>query len=158
MLTILALILATSFPSTSKTSWMRPESFHLAIGMTRSEAVRKLEEDGWKTQKGDRPDQLIVDYTTTQSLTLDFHKDRLHSIRFELFTIIDQIGNAFEEEKTYLETTFGEPKAIASKSMLIYDSTLPNIMVVVSNNSKSDSGKKGLGILLVRYYDPAEPK
>src|SRR5512140_2518897 len=99
MLTILAFILATAFPSTSKTSWMRPESFHLLIGMSRSEAVKTLHDGGWKTQKGDGPDQIVVDYSGTQALTLDFHKDRLRSIRFELFMMIGQIGKAFEEEK-----------------------------------------------------------
>jgi hypothetical protein len=155
MLTILTFILATAFPSTSKTSWMRPESFHLTIGMSRSDAVKKIQEGGFKTQKGDHPDQLIVDYSGTQSLTLDFHKDRLRSIRFELFTIISQIGGAFEEEKSYLKKTFGEPKKISSKTILVYDSTLPNVMAVVSNDPKSETGKKGVGVLVVRYYDPA---
>src|SRR5512142_2922388 len=99
MLPIIALLLATAFPSASRTSWMRPESFHLAIGMHRREVVRILEEGGWKAQKGDDANHLIVDYTPTASLTLEFRKERLRSIRFELFTILTQIGAAFEEEK-----------------------------------------------------------
>ena len=39
MIAILALFFATAFPSNSKTSWMRPESFHLAVGMNRAAAV-----------------------------------------------------------------------------------------------------------------------
>jgi hypothetical protein len=35
-------------------------------------------------------------------------------------------------------------------SMLIYDSTLPNVMAVVTNDPR-----KHLGTLVVRYYDPA---
>lgn len=137
---------------------MRPESFRLTIGMSRGEAVKRLQEGGWKPQKGDSAAQLIVDYTSTKSLTLDFRKNRLHSIRFEFFTMIEQIGSAFEEEKAYLKKTFGEPKAIASKTMLVYESTLPNVMAVVSNDPKSVNGKKGLGVLVVRYYDPAQTK
>ncbi len=136
---------------------MRPESFHLTIGMGRGEAVKRLQEAGWKPRKGDNADELVVDYTNTQSLTLAFRKNRLRSIRFEFFTIIDQVGSAFEEEKAYLKKTYGEPKAIASKTMLVYESTLPNIMAVVSNDPKSVNGRKGLGVLVVRYYDPAEP-
>lgn len=154
MLTILALILATAFPSSSKTSWMRPESFHLSIGMSRRDALRKLQEGGWKAQKGDDANHFVVDYSSTQSLTLEFRKERLRSIRFELFTIIGQIGSAFEEEKTYLRQTFGKPKPIKSKTMLLYDSSLPNVMAVVSNDPKSENGKRGLGVLVVRYYDP----
>ncbi len=158
MLSIIALILATAFPSNSKTSWMRPESFHLTIGMTRADAVRTLEERGLKAQKGENSDQLIADYTPTQALTLDFQKDRLRSIRFELFTVITQIDVAFEEEKAYLAKTFGAPKRVKSKSMLIYESTLPNVMAVVNDDPKSDNGKKGLGVLVIRYYDPVPGK
>lgn len=154
MLTILAFILATAFPSSSKTSWMRPESFHLSIGMSRSDALGKLRDGGWKAQKGDDASHVVVDYSSTQSLTLEFRKERLHSIRFELFTILSQIGGAFEEEKAYLRKAFGKPKPVKSKTMLLYDSTLPNIMAVVSNDPKSESGKRGLGVLVVRYYDP----
>ncbi len=158
MLTILAFILAAAFPSNSKTSWMRPESFHLAIGMNRDEVVQTLVTGGWKPQKGDDADHLIVDYSSTQSLTLEFHKGRLRSIRFELYTVLNQIGGAFEEEKAYLRKTFGEPKVVKSKSMLIYEATLPNVMAVVNDDPKSHNGKRGLGVLVVRYYDPAPPK
>jgi hypothetical protein len=158
MLTILALIFATAFPSSSKVSWMRPESFHLSIGMSRSDALRKLQEGGWKAQKGDDASHMVVDYSSTQSLTLDFQKERLRSIRFELFTILSQIDSAFEEEKAYLRKAFGEPKPVKSKAMLVYDSTLPNIMAVVSNKPKSENGKRGLGVLVVRYYDPLAEK
>ena len=41
-----------------------------------------------------------------------------------------------------------------SKSVLLYDSMLPNVMVVVRADPKSENGQKGLGILVVRYYDP----
>jgi hypothetical protein len=158
MLTILMLIMATAFPSTSKTSWMRPESFHLAIGMSRSDTVQTLERGGWKPQKGDDFSHLIVDYSSTQSLTLEFHRNRLRSIRFELYTELHQIAGAFEEEKAYLRKTFGKPKAVKSKSVLIYESTLPNVMAVVNDDPKSLNGKKGLGVLVVRYYDPAPAK
>lgn len=158
MLTILSFILATAFPSTSKTTWMRPESFHLIVGMSRADAVARIEQGGWKTQKGDKPAQLIVDYTPTQSLTLEFEKDRLRSIRFELFTPIREIGKAFDEEKEYLRKQFGEPKAVAAKNTLIYDSMLPNVMAVLTADPKTEPGRKGLGLLVVRYYDPVPPK
>ncbi len=154
MLTLLALFLATAFPSNSQTSWMRPESFHLVIGMSRDETVQTLQKAGWKPQKGDDAAHLIVDYTTTRSLTLEFHNNRLRSVRFELFTVLHEIGGAFEEEKAYLRKTFGEPKHVKSKSVLIYESTLPNVMAVVNDDPKSSNGRKGLGVLVVRYYDP----
>src|SRR5512142_2247810 len=115
MLTVLALVLATAFPSTSKTSWMRPESFHLTIGMTRAEAVDALQKGGWQPQKGDDAQHMVVDYTPTQSLTLEFRNDRLRSIRFELYSVVNEIGGAFEEEKAFLRKTFGEPRPVKAK-------------------------------------------
>jgi len=149
MLLALALFLATAFPSSSRTAWMRPESFRLTIGMSREDAVKTLKDDGWKPEKGDRDNQLIVDYAGNKSLTLEFQRERLTSIRFELFVMMPEVGGAFDEEKTFLRNKHGEPKAIKSKSMLIYDSTLPNIMVVQTKDQT-----KGLGVLAVRYYDP----
>ena len=63
--------------------------------------------------------------------------------------MMPEVGGAFDEEKTFLRNKHGAPKAIKSKSMLIYDSTLPNIIVVQTTDKT-----KGLGVLAVRYYDP----
>ena len=104
MLFLVALLVANPFPSSSRTAWMRPESFRLAIGMQRAEAVRRLTEDGWKPEKGDHPDQLILDYTSNKSLTLEFRKERLTSIRFELFVMIPEVASVFDEEKTFLRS------------------------------------------------------
>ena len=154
MIAVLALLLATAFPSNSKTSWMRPESFHLAIGMSRAETMQKLE--AWKTKK--TGDQVLIDYADDKAVTLQFHRDRLRSIRFELFTFLPDAHTAFAEEKAFLREAFGQPKkTIKSKSVLLYDGTLPNVMVVLSADPKSENGQKGLGILVVRYYDPLPP-
>jgi hypothetical protein len=153
MLLIVALLLSTAFPSSSRTAWMRPASFRLTVGMPRTEAVKTLTEDGWKPQKGDRENQMIIDYAGNKSLTLEFQKDRLTSIRFELFVMMPEVAGAFDEEKTYLRNTLGAPKPVKSKAMLIYDATLPNIMVVQTKDVT-----KGLGVLAVRYYDPAVAK
>jgi len=40
----------------------------------------------------------------------------------------------------------------------VYDHTLPNVMVVLADDPKSANGQKGLGILVVRYYDPVAPR
>ena len=53
MIAVLALFFATAFPSNSKTSWMRPESFHLKVGMNRAAVVKALESNGWKTKRGE---------------------------------------------------------------------------------------------------------
>lgn len=147
------LVTASAFPSTSSTSWMRPDAFHLAIGMPRAEALKVLADGGFEARKGDDERHTVVDYTPTQSLTLEFRKERLHSIRFELYTPIGQIAGAFAEEKKYLRDTLGAPRPVKSPSMLIYDSTLPNVMAVATKDSR-----KGLGTLVVRYYDPAGTK
>ena len=156
MILLLALLLSTEFPSNSKTSWMRPESFHLAVGMSRAEALEKLE--AWKLKKGDDENQLVIDYGDDKEVTLQFHHDRLRSIRFELFVFLPDAKTAFAEEKAFLQETLGPPKKLKSKSVLLYNDTLPNVMVVLSADPKSANGSKGLGILVVRYYDPLPPR
>jgi hypothetical protein len=154
MIAILALVFATVFPSNSKTSWMRPESFHLKVGMHRAAAVNALESNGWKTKRGDSDRQLVVDYADDKSITLHFSRDRLQSIRFELFTILQDAPAAFEEERTFLRESLGKPR-MGTKKILLYDHTLPNVMAVLSADPKSEQARKGVGMVVVRYYDPA---
>jgi len=151
---ILALLLATAFPSTDKTSWMRPESFHLVIGMPREEVLQTLQSNGWKANGGGDAKQSVVDYADDKTITLGFEHGRLHSVRFELFVILHDAKSAWAEETAYLRATFGEPKKLKSKTIVLYDNALPNIMAVLSNDPKSDQGQKGVGMVVVRYYDP----
>lgn len=154
MIAALALFLATAFPSSDKTAWMRPESFHLVVGMPRAEAMRTLESNGWKPKKAGVPNQLTVDYGDDKTVTLAFENDRLKSIRFELFVILHDAKSAFEEEAAYLKAKYGAPKKLKSRSVLLYDNVLPNIMAVLSNDPKSEQGQQGVGLVVVRYYDP----
>ncbi|HXG58878.1 MAG TPA: hypothetical protein VNL91_07630 [Thermoanaerobaculia bacterium] len=153
MLLALLLLASNAFPSPSWTSWMRPDAFRLVVGMNRADAVRVLAASGWKGEET-KEGHLLVDYAPNKSLTLGFREGRLHSIRFELFTMLPDIAKAFEEEKAYLEKTFGPPRKLKSKSIVLYDGVLPNVMVTLANDPKSDHGKKGIGVLVVRYYDP----
>lgn len=157
MIALVALLLATAFPSSSKTSWMRPESFHLTIGMSRADAVKALESNGWKLRRGEDDEHYVVDYADDKSLTLHFNRQRLHSVRFELFVFVGQAHDAFAEEKSFLRDALGKPRK-ASKSLLVYDNRLPNVMVVLNDDPKSETGQKGVGMLVVRYYDPAPPR
>ena len=150
---IFALLLAVAFPSADKTSWMRPQSFHLVIGMPREEALLALESNGWKA-KSDDAQRAVVDYAEDKTLTLAFERGRLQSVRFELFTILHDAKPAFDAETAYLRAKFGEPKKLKSKSIVLYDNALPNIMAVLSNDPKSEQGQKGIGMVVVRYYDP----
>jgi hypothetical protein len=154
MIAVLAIFFATAFPSNSKVSWMRPESFHLTVGMKRAAAVKALESNGWHTKKGDAAGQLVVDYAEDKSLTLQFAGERLTSIRFELFTILQDAPKAFEEERAFLRASLGKPRQ-GTKKILIYDHKLPNVMAVLSADPKSEQAQKGVGMVVVRYYDPA---
>lgn len=151
MPTLLALLLLTSFPSNSRTAWMRPDSFRLAVGMPRTEAMLAIEK--WNPKAGKNANEVVVDYDEGKSITMEFRKDRLHGIRFELFDYLPAIRLAFDEEKMHLVEASGKPPK-ATRSILIYDNTLPNVIVVVSDDPRSEQGKKGLGVLAVRYYDP----
>ena len=155
MIAALALFLAAAaFPSTDKTSWMRPESFHLIVGMTRAEAMRVLDGNGWRPRKESDANRVVIDYADDKTLTLSFERDRLRSIRFELFTVLHDAKYAFAAETAYLRAAFGEPKKLKSKSIVLYDNALPNVMAVLSNDPKSEQGQKGVGMVVVRYYDP----
>ncbi len=151
---VLLLALVSSFPSNSKTSWMAPQSFRLTIGMTRSDAEKTLRDAGWNLKPGKDSNQLVIDYTDDKSMTLDFGRDRLRSVRFELFALIPEIRAAFAEQRKLLRKELGSPKKLKSDSLVVYDDRLPNIMVVLSDDPRSDYGKKGFGFLAVRYYDP----
>ena len=155
LLHAITLLLVTAFPSKSMTSWMRPESFRLTIGMSRTEAVRTLEDSGWKPKKGKDANQLVVDYSDGRAVRLDFRAGTLKSLRFELFTVLPEIRSAYDEHRAFLVKTFGAPKpTIKSKSIVIYDAKVPNVMMVVSDDPKSVNGKKGVGLLVVRYFEP----
>lgn len=148
---ILLALLLTSFPATSKTSWMRLESFRLTIGMTREEAAKEI--TPYNPKLGKDKNEVVVDYSGDKALTLEFRNDRLHSVRFELFAFLPEIRKAFDEERSHLRKARGTPRK-ATKAVLIYDNALPNVIVAVTDNPKSEQGKKGLGVLAVRYYDP----
>ncbi|HEV7241947.1 MAG TPA: hypothetical protein VGQ36_22140 [Thermoanaerobaculia bacterium] len=139
-----ALLLTITAP---KTDWMRLEAFHLAIGMPRTDALAAL--SAWNPKPGKDANEIVVDYAADKSLTLEFKKERLHSVRFELFVLLPHVRKAFEEKRAAM----GKPR-MATRSVLVYDNALPNVMVVVADDPKSEQGKKGLGVLAVRYYDP----
>lgn len=151
---LLLLALVGSFPSNSRTSWMTPQSFRLTIGMPRADAEKALLDSGWALKPGKDKNQIVVDYADDKSMTLDFSRDRLRSIRFELFAFIPDIRAAFDEQKSLLKERHGNPKRLKSRSVVVYDDRLPNIIMVLNTDPKSDYGKKGLGYLAVRYYDP----
>lgn len=144
MAVFFALLLALTAPTTD---WMRLEAFHLAIGMPRADALAAL--SAWNPKPGKDANEVVVDYASDKSLTLEFKKERLHSVRFELFVLLPQVRKAFEEKRAAM----GEPR-MATRSVLVYDNALPNAIVVVEDDPKSQQGKKGLGVLAVRYYDP----
>ncbi|HUP47568.1 MAG TPA: hypothetical protein VNA04_02135 [Thermoanaerobaculia bacterium] len=159
LLTALTLVLATAFPSSSKTSWMSPQAFRLSIGMSRAEAVGVLVDSGWRVKPGRNQDQVVVDYGDEKAMTLEFRRNRLHSARFELFAALPEIRAAFEEQKALLQKEHGQPKkSLRSRTVVLYDDRLPNIMMVLSDDPQSDYGKKGIGFLAVRYFNPVDGK
>jgi hypothetical protein len=148
---LFSLLLLLTGTSGSTTEWMRLEAFHLTIGMPRENAMSALE--AWNPKQGKNADEIVVDYSDERAMTLEFRKGRLYSVRFELFVLLPEVRKSFESERAYLKESRGEPPK-ATKSILIYDNALPNVMVVVTDDPKSEPGKKGLGVLAVRYYDP----
>lgn len=138
---------------------MRPESFRLGIGMSRADVVQTIKAGGWEMKKGATDDQMVIDYGDDKAMTLEFNRGRLHGIRFEFHAMIPDARKGFAEEKAFLEKTYGAPaRKGRAKSIVIYDHLLPNIMVVLTDDPKSDKGRLDLGLLAVRYYDPVPPR
>jgi len=159
ILVALLFSLVDAFPSPTKTAWMSPESFHVAVGMQRKRVLAQLTGAGWKPHKGKAPNHLLIEVGQTKTVTLEFQHDRLHSIRFELFDFLPDVTAAFKEEAAALVKRYGPPKAgVKSKSIVIYDQITPNIMVVLSTDPTTTAGKQGLGFMTVRYFEspPAE--
>jgi len=151
--TLAFIALLASITTANKTSWMRPDLFHLVIGMPRSEAVKTLTQNGWKTKPGEDKNHMVVDYSDDKGVTLQFRKDRLSAINFELFALVPEAQTAFTEQKEVLQEKFGAPRR-SLPSIVIYDDRLPNVMVVLNADPKTEHGRRGLGMLVVRYYDP----
>lgn len=150
MAAILALLLTVAAEG-PRTDWMRLESFHLTIGMSRGDALAAVR--AWNPKTGKNANEVVIDYSGDKAVTLDFRNERLSSVRFELFVFLPQVRDVFESKRKELLSDLGEPRK-TTKSIVIYDNKLPNVMMVVADSPTSENGKKGLGVLAVRYFDP----
>jgi hypothetical protein len=154
----LLLILATIFPSASKTAWMDPDAFHLKLKMTRAEAVKALKDSGQEAGEGGEKNHLVVKFDDNKTLTLVFEKERLQSIRFELVDFVPAAKDAFSEFKSSLQKKLGKgvTTSFKTETILMYETTRPKVYVVFSKDPKSSFGKQGLAYLVVRYFAPVE--
>jgi hypothetical protein len=153
MLGLLLLAVLDAFPAPTTTSWMSPQAFHLSVGMRRSKVVAVLEGGGWKPRPGKAANHLVIVYGEQRSITLEFERERLRSIRFELFDFIPAIKSSFAEESAELESRYGPARKKAA-GILVYEERQPNIMVVMSTDPRTTAGRQGLGFLTVRYFEP----
>ena len=149
---LLALVLSAT-ASTADLSWMRLESFHLSIGMSRAAALEAVKP--WNPKPGKNENETVVDYKSERAFTLEFRRGRLHAVRFEWYVLLPKAREAFAGARALLAADRGDPPK-ASKSLVVYDNALPNVMAVVSDDPASASGQNGVGIVAVRYYDPRE--
>jgi hypothetical protein len=154
ILVLLIAFFATGFPAATHTSWMTPGAFHLGVGMKKEKALEVLAGGGWSAKPGKAPNQYVVEYADSKSLTLEFANDRLRSIRFELYAFFPEVKEAFKEQAELLRKQEGAPKKVKVDSVLIYDRKLPNIMVVMSTDRNTQYGRSGVGFLTVRYFEP----
>jgi hypothetical protein len=135
----------------ANTDWMRPDASHLTIGMARAEAIAALR--AWNPQRGADDGQVVVDFSGDRAATLQFRDGRLVSVRFELFVLLPETRKAFAGIRKQLRAARGAPRR-ESESVLVYDTALPNVFVAVNDDPASESGRRGVGILAVRYFDP----
>lgn len=133
---------------------MSPESFHLSIGMKRSDAEATLAEHRWKLKEGKQGD-VVVEIESNKTMTIGFRAGKVDSIRFEYVAFFQDVKSAYADRENALRKSHGPPKrAGASAKVLIYDRTSPNVHVVLSTDRSTSYGKQGLGFLVVRYFAP----
>jgi len=157
MLASLLTFLLISFPSTAKTAWMDPASFHLRLGMRQSQVVAQLKTDGWNTSPGNEPHHLVVRYDDGRTITLAFDEDKLESARFELVGFIPGVREAFAELEKSLTEKRGEPgRRVRNPTLLSWEDKSPHIVVVLSTSRETSYGRQGLGLLVVRYFVPTK--
>src|SRR5688572_4172987 len=153
--TLLTLALASTAFSSSPTSWMDPQAFHLDLGMTKQRVVERLKSDGLTTEAGKEPNHLIVQYDDGKTITLAFRRNRLESARFELVGFIPTVKEAFAEQQKLLARKRGEPtRSIAKPTLLTWEDKRPHITLVMSTARETSFGQQGLGFLVVRYFVP----
>lgn len=145
------ILLAVAAVQPDRTSWMTPAAFHLTVGMPRADAIEALR--AWNPKPGTSPDETVVDYGDDKAITLVFRRDRVQSIRFELFVLLPDSRKAFDEARSFVHAAHGEPRR-TGRSVLVWDQTLPNVILAVADDPGSPQGRKGLGVVAVRYYDP----
>jgi hypothetical protein len=146
----------TSFPASSQTSWMQPAAFHLRLNMTKSEVARVAKEHGWKLQKGKQPTHQVINFDDRKTVTLMYFNKRLQSIRFEMVDFFPAVKSGFGEQKTLLSKNLGGASTqFSTDTILVFDKKRPNVHVFLTADKTSDMGKQGIGMLVVRYFDPA---
>jgi hypothetical protein len=151
---LLIFLVASAFPSQSKTAWMDPASFHLRVGMTERQAATALREHGWKTEQGKVAGETVVSYDQGRTITVVTEKGKVRSIRFEFVGYIPDVEQAFAERQKALRREFGKPAEHGKGSMLIWEKTAPNVIAVLSTHRETSYGKQGLGLFVVRYFEP----
>jgi hypothetical protein len=155
MFATIALLVLFSIPSNSRTAWMTPDAFHLAMGMKKANVVKRLKSDGWRPEGGKNGD-LIIKYDDRRTVTMGFAGERLASLRFELVDFLPEVKLAAAERESFLSTKYGRGRKMPGETtVLAYDSVLPNIHLVVSTDRTSSFGIQGLGFVVVRYFVPA---
>lgn len=150
----LILIAAGVFPATSKSAWMQPEAFRLTVGMERKTALDQMKRLGLKETKSKEKGNISFIYDDQRTITLAFAEQRLQSIRFELVDFIPGVKSTFGECEKALTSKLGKARLRIDDKVLIYDENKPNVFVVASIDTATDVGKQGLGVLVVRYFDP----
>jgi hypothetical protein len=159
---MLTLQLATqgALPAETNSSWMSPESLGLCIDMPRADVEATIMRAGLKSAPGRYPRQLIVQYSDTKTIMLQFVDERLQSARFELVDFIPAVRTAFEERVTAIEEDLGYEGARqkGDRAVLLYNRESPNVMVVLSTVPNDDFGRQGLGFLAIRWFDPSADK
>jgi hypothetical protein len=137
--------------------WMDPAALGLCIGMTRGDVENAVDRARLQHEPGKYPRQIVVRYSETKNIMLQFVDDRLQSARYELVDFIPAVRKAYGDRVAAIEKSVGYEAARqkGDRAVLLYNKATPNVMVVLSTVPDDDFGKQGLGFLAIRWFDPS---
>jgi len=137
--------------------WMSPDKLGVCIGMERGDVETTIERAGLKAEPGKYSRQLVVHYSETKTVTMQFVDERLQSIRFELVDFIPAVRGAYQERLGAIEKKFGyeAPQQKGDRAVVMFNRETPNVMIVLSTVPDDAFGRQGLGFLAIRWFDPA---
>lgn len=134
---------------------MDPAAFRVAVGMSEREVRERFTAAGVELQAGEEPGELVGNYEDGKTVTIHFRDGRVDSLRFELVDFLPLMTKHWEDVSARLKKKLGAPTtAVPGADVLIWQENRPNVIAALSRRRDDRFGEKGLGFVVIRYFEP----